>query len=91
MKCFEYAALGRRFAALTGDGAARARDLYPGLEAVHLVDEPTPSALRRGLCAALEAEARLGPLPVDAIERVRRTVGWEHAARRIAAVLGACA
>ena len=91
MKGFEYAAAGRRFAAFCVEGAERLHTLYPGLEAVHLIQERTADGVVRGMRAALDAEARLGPIPPQAVERARATIGWEHTARRIAAVLDACA
>ena len=90
MKCFEYAAVGRRIVAFRIAGAERLEALYPGLEAVHLVDERSARGVAHAIEAALSAERRLGPLPLSAITAARRTIGWEHAARRIAAVLAAC-
>jgi glycosyltransferase involved in cell wall biosynthesis len=91
MKCFEYAAVGRRFVAFRSEGSDRLEALYPALDAVHLVGERTADGVARALADALDAERRLGPLPRDAIDRARGTIGWDHAARRIAEVLAACA
>jgi glycosyltransferase involved in cell wall biosynthesis len=90
MKCFEYAAVGRRIVAFRIAGAERLEALYPGLDAVHLVDERSAGGVARALEAALAAEGRLGALPPSAVTAARGTIGWEHAARRIAAVLTAC-
>jgi D-inositol-3-phosphate glycosyltransferase len=90
MKCFEYAAVGRRIVAFRIAGVERLEALYPGLEAVHLVDERSASGVARAIEGALSAERRLGPLPPSAITAARRTIGWEHTARRIAAVLAEC-
>lgn len=87
MKCLEYAAIGRRLVTFRVEGAERLLQLYPGLQAVHLVGERTASALGDALGAALDAESRLGALPATAIEAARQTLGWDHTARRIAAVL----
>jgi glycosyltransferase involved in cell wall biosynthesis len=92
MKCFEYAAVGRRFVTFELEGTERLARLYPGLEAVHLVKERSVDAFARALRAALDAEQRLGPLPLAAVEEARKTIGWDQTARRISAVLeAACA
>lgn len=89
MKCLEYAAIGRRIVTLRLEGTERLEALYPGLEAVHLVDERSGPAIARAIEAALDAEARLGPLPARAIDEARRTLGWDQTARRISEVLEA--
>lgn len=91
MKCWEYAAVGRRFVTLEVEGIERLIGLYPGLEAAQVVKARTPEALAAGLTAALDAEARLGPLPADAVAAARAAIGWEHTARQIAGVLERCA
>lgn len=91
MKCFEYAAVGRRFVAFRYEGTERFEALYPGEEAVHLVDERTADGVAHGIANALDAEARRGPLSKEAIEKARSTIGWDHTARRIAEVLASCA
>lgn len=91
MKCFEYAAVGRRFVAFRYDGTERLEALYPNEEAVHLVEERSAGGLARGIEAALDAEARLGPIPAEAIARARATIGWDHTAKKIAEVLASCA
>jgi glycosyltransferase involved in cell wall biosynthesis len=91
MKCFEYAAVGRRFVAFRYEGTERLEALYPGEEAVFLVEERSAAGLARAIEAAIGAEDRHGPLPVQAIERARSTIGWDHTARRIAEVLASCA
>ncbi len=90
MKCFEYAAVGRRFVAFKYEGTERLEKLYPGLDAVHLVEERSASGLARGIAAALHAEETRGPLPPEAIEKARATIGWDHTARQIAEVLASC-
>lgn len=89
MKCLEYAAVGRRIVTLRLEGTERLEALYPGLDAIHLVDERSGPAIARAITAALDAEARLGPLPAAEIERARSTLGWDQTARRISAVLDA--
>lgn len=91
MKCLEYAAVGRRFATFRVEGAERLERLYPGLSAVHLVEERSARALSQAIARALEAEATFGPLPSEAVLAARRSLGWEHTAKRIAEVLSACA
>jgi glycosyltransferase involved in cell wall biosynthesis len=91
MKCLEYAAVGRRLVTFDVEGADRLAALYPELEAVHLVDERSARALAASLARALDAEARLGPLPPAAIEEARKQLGWDRTARRIAEVLERCA
>jgi glycosyltransferase involved in cell wall biosynthesis len=90
MKCFEYAAVGRRFATFAVEGSERLEGLYPGLEAVHLVHERTAPALQGALERALEAEQRLGPLPQEAVREARSLIGWDHTAKRILEVLERC-
>jgi len=91
MKCFEYAACGRRFVAFGGEGTERLEALYPGLDAVHLVGEKSAAAVAHAVERALTAERTRGPLPPDAITNARATIGWDRTARRIAEVLSACA
>jgi glycosyltransferase involved in cell wall biosynthesis len=91
MKCFEYAAIGRRFVTFAVEGSERLAALYPGLEAVHLVGERSAAALRAAVERALEAERRLGPLAPEAIASARDGIGWDHTARRIMKVIEACA
>ncbi|MBI3782655.1 MAG: glycosyltransferase family 4 protein [Deltaproteobacteria bacterium] len=90
LKCLEYAAVGRRLVTCRVEGVDRLHGLYPGLEALHVIDAPTVSAVRLGLEAALEAEARRGPLPLEAVNRARATLGWEHSARHIASLIAQC-
>ncbi|MCC7381540.1 MAG: glycosyltransferase family 4 protein [Deltaproteobacteria bacterium] len=87
MKCLEYAALGRRFVTFEERGLERLVQLYPNLDAVHVVRDRTSTALRSGIIAALEAEHRLGPLPGPAVAAARDRIGWEHTARGVAYVL----
>jgi glycosyltransferase involved in cell wall biosynthesis len=87
MKVFEYAAVGRRFATFDVADAAGLEDLYPGLEAVHLIHSRTPEGVLAAARAALGAEAARGPLPDGAVERARGRVGWDHTARQIEALL----
>lgn len=91
MKCFEYAAVGRRFVAFEYEGTERLAALYPGLEAVHLVRERSAAGVGAGIEAAIAAEQSRGPLPAEAIADARATIGWDHTARRIAEVLASCA
>lgn len=90
MKCFEYAAVGRRFVAFRHEGTERLEALYPGEEAVHLVDERSAAGIAAGIEAALDAEERLGPIPPEAIQRARGAIGWDHTAKKIAEVLASC-
>ncbi len=89
MKPLEYAAVGRRFVLFEEDGIDRLLGLYPGEEAVFAVKEKSEAALLSALEAALDAEARRGPLPAPAIERARAEIGWDRTAARIAEVLAA--
>jgi glycosyltransferase involved in cell wall biosynthesis len=91
MKCLEYAACGRRLVAFRAAGTERLEALYPGLDAVHLVDDRTAHAIGQAIDGALEAERARGPLPPEAVEAARRMLGWDRTARRIADVLAACA
>ena len=91
MKCLEYAACGRRVVAFREAGTERLEALYPGLDAVHLVDDRSACAIGEAIDRALGAERARGPLPPAAIEAARRTLGWDRTARRIAEVLTACA
>jgi glycosyltransferase involved in cell wall biosynthesis len=91
MKCFEYAAVGRRLVTFDVEGAERLAALYPGLNAIHLVKTRSAEALKAAIARALEAEATEGPLPAAAIEEARKRIGWDHTARRIAEVLARCA
>lgn len=87
MKVFEYAAVGRRFVTFDVAEAPELDALYPELDAVHLVRHRTPDGVLSAVRAALEAEARRGPLPPEAVERARGQVGWDRTARRIEALL----
>jgi glycosyltransferase involved in cell wall biosynthesis len=90
MRGLEYAAVGRRQVAFEVEDSDRIADLYPeDLRAVILVRERSAPALRRAIEVALDAEAVLGPLPGDAVERARARIGWGHTAAQIAAVLEA--
>lgn len=68
-----YAAMGRRQAVL--DATAPPPELYPGLESVHVAEQPTAEALAGALRRALDAEARLGPLDAAAISGARSRLG----------------
>ncbi len=82
----EYAACGRRQAALPGPSAERLESLYaPELVAVQVV-AASPVALRQALASAVEAEMAAA-LPEAAIARARDALGWEHVARQVAQVL----
>jgi glycosyltransferase involved in cell wall biosynthesis len=87
MKGLEYAACGRRLVAFRVEGTERLEALYPGLDAVHLVDDRSAHALGEAIERALGAERARGPLPPAAIETARRTLGWDRTARRVAEVL----
>ena len=86
-KSLEYAAMGRRQVAFDVEGVDRLTDLYPGLDAVHLVSERSPEALRSAIEAALEAERKHGPLPPQAVERARQQLGWNRTAAQLADLL----
>jgi glycosyltransferase involved in cell wall biosynthesis len=87
MKGLEYAAVGRRQVAFDNEGIERLTALYPQEEAVFVVKERTPEALTHALSAALDAEARRGPLSPDAVETARAEIGWDRTAFKIAALL----
>jgi glycosyltransferase involved in cell wall biosynthesis len=87
-KSLEYAAVGRRQVAFDTEGSERLLTLFPPeLEAVHLVSERSGDALRAALSAALDAEARLGPLPPAAVTEARAALGWDRTARDLITVL----
>jgi len=86
-KSLEYAAVGRRQVAFATEGAERLAALYPDLAAVHLVKERSGSALRAAIGSALDAEKKLGPLPMEAIREARKHLGWEWTARELATLL----
>jgi glycosyltransferase involved in cell wall biosynthesis len=87
LKGLEYAAVGRRQVCFRVAGAERLEQLYPGLEAVRLVDERSPAALAEALLSALRAERTQGPLPDAAVTLARRELGWERKAERLLEVL----
>ena len=88
MKAIEHAAIGRRQMVFETDGVDRIRSLYPNLDAVHVATAATPDAVYAAIVAALEAEARLGPLPARTVREARRSLGWDHTAAQLAMIMG---
>jgi glycosyltransferase involved in cell wall biosynthesis len=89
LKGLEYAAVGRRQACFRVPGLERLEALYAGLAAVHVAPTASAPALREAIAAALEAEAREGPIAAGAIQRARAALGWARTAEALAALLSA--
>lgn len=82
MRGLEYAAVGRRQVAFAMEDSGVLERLYPGQDAVFLVQERSAEALALAITAALEAERR-GPLPEAAVEAARQRVSWRHTAEEL--------
>ena len=82
MKALEYAAVGRRFVTFKVEGSERLESLFKE-PAAFFVNERTPDALAIALQAALEEEAKSGPLPPSAIDIARTKVSWTRTAENL--------